>query len=450
MPPVPTTTPPAVDAGGFSRPDRPQSGWGRFFLGFLRYPAKTAAILALILLIAFGVCLIGLQVWGHFQLQAARYDVDHAHNRQAQQCLEAYLNVWPNDATALILASRTARRLGTFGEAERFLDRCEAVRGKDDPDVILERVLLQAQRGRVDHVRDFCEARIEANDPAAPLILEAQAAGLMRDFRLDEAEERLETWLKRRPDDCQALVLHGALLELRQAPEAADDYRRVIQLDPENEEARLRLASLLLLAHEPSEAFPHLEYLRKAAPDNPRVLVEAAQCRVDMGQSDEARKILDEVLTRWPHFPEALAARGRLAKQDGDLAKAEGWLRAAVAADPSAREAHYHLYLCLGAEGKDAEAKEEKTKLDQLEDDLKEIQNLVVEGMQKAPFDPALHTKAGVLALRVGETEEGLRWLESALELDPHYTPAHKALAEYYQQIGDHVRAAQHLAAAKK
>ena len=386
---------------------------GLFASTLLRRPGRTAAVAALAVLIAAGAWMLGVQAWGHLQLQATRSDVDRYHNRQARERLEGYLRVWPSDPTALLLAARIARRLGTFSEAENFLDRYEAVRGKDDGDLILERVLLQAQRGHVDQVGAFCEARIRENHPSAPLVLEAQAAGLMREFRLAEAEDRLQAWLKLRPDDCQALLLRGSLLGLRQAPEAADDYRRVIELDPDNEEARLRLGTQLLQAHKPTEALSHLEYLRKALPDDPRVLVRVAQCRVDMGRADEARAILDGVLARWPHFPDALAARGALAKQDGQPDRAEGWLREAVARDPSAREARYHLYLCLEAEGKEAEAKEEKARLDRLEDNLNEIQQLVDGGLERAPNDPALHTRAGVLALEVGEAAEGVRWLES-------------------------------------
>jgi Tfp pilus assembly protein PilF len=49
-----------------------------------------------------------------------------------------------------------------------------------------------------------------------------------------------------------------------------------------------------------------------------------------------------------------------------------------------------------------------------------------------------------MISLRAGAAEEGLRWLNSALKEDPHYAPAHKALADYYQRHGDFNRAAQH------
>ena len=38
----------------------------------------------------------------------------------------------------------------------------------------------------------------------------------------------------------------------------------------------------------------------------------------------------------------------------------------------------------------------------------------------------------------------GERWLLSALRLDPHYKPAHAALADYYREQGDEEKAESH------
>jgi predicted Zn-dependent protease len=407
-------------------------------------------VVVLAVLIGAVAWLIGLQLWGWSEVEAARFAVDHYHNRQAQVHLQAYLSVWSHDPPALLLAARTARRSGAFEDAEHFLNDYEKARGKDDDDLILERILLQAERGRVDRVADFCAARVRDNHPTAPLILEAQAAGLIRVFRVLEANERLQTWLKIRPNDCQALMLQGQLFYLQgRVSDAAASYARVVELDPDNEDARLRLSTVLLETNRGGEAYPHLEYLRRAVPDDPRVLVRLAQCRLAMGQTDEGRRLLDGVLASNPHYPDALAARGKLAMEDGDMAAAEGWLREAVARDPGANETRYHLYRCLVALGKDKEAKEEQKRLDVLEEDLKGLQELIGGKMQQTPNDPALHTRAGVIALRAGAVADGVRWLESALELDPNYAPAHQALAAYYEQVGDRSRAAEHLAQAK-
>jgi len=275
--------------------------------------------------------------------------------------------------------------------------------------------------------------------------LNSMASGLIRVYRLFEADDRIKAWLTLRPDDRLALLLQGQLFDLEsRSPDAVANYRKVVELDPENEDVRLRLAAGLLQGHEGNDALPHLEYLQKRRPDDPRVLMPLVQCRLLLGQTEEAKKILDGVLARQPHYPEVLAMRGKLARQDGNLSEAEKWLREAVALDPGSYEARYHLYLCLNDQGKEAESKEQLARLNVMDEDLKEIQEIIGGKKQKTPNDPEVHYKAGMIALRSGATEEGVRWLESALELDPKYAPAHRTLALYYQQIGDPGRAAHH------
>ena len=62
-------------------------------------------------------------------------------------------------------------------------------------------------------------------------------------------------------------------------PSAILLHVRVVQLDPDNEEARLRLTGLLVQNQKGAEALPHLEVLRTRTPDDPRIAVRIAQCR---------------------------------------------------------------------------------------------------------------------------------------------------------------------------
>ncbi|MGH7171585.1 MAG: hypothetical protein ACRELG_15015 [Gemmataceae bacterium] len=50
----------------------------------------------------------------------------------------------------------------------------------------------------------------------------------------------------------------------------------------------------------------------------------------------------------------------------------------------------------------------------------------------------------GMASMQEGNIEAGLCWLQSAVKEDPNYVPAHKALMEYYQKVGDRSQAATH------
>jgi Tfp pilus assembly protein PilF len=62
-----------------------------------------------------------------------------------------------------------------------------------------------------------------------------------------------------------------------------------------------------------------------------------------------------------------------------------------------------------------------------------------------------LQCELGVILLRNGFVEQGLRWLNRAVQQDAPCPAAHQALADYYQRIGNAEQAELHrrIAAAK-
>jgi hypothetical protein len=67
----------------------------------------------------------------------------------------------------------------------------------------------------------------------------------------------------------------------------------------------------------------------------------------------------------------------------------------------------------------------------QMQQDLTRFNEIVLTEIAKRPTDPALHCELGQILLRSGQRDEGLRWLQSALQIDPGYAPARRALAGY-------------------
>jgi predicted Zn-dependent protease len=159
-----------------------------------------------------------------------------------------------------------------------------------------------------------------------------------------------------------------------------------------------------------------------------------AECRLGLGDKEGAERLVDEVLAQQPQFPSAISMRGRLLSADGHYAEAETWLRQAVALKPSDHEARYALILCLFNTGRAEEAAREERDFKQLEEDIKRFAEIVAGEMPKRPDDPELHCTLDQLLLRSGHREEGLRWLNSALRLDPNYAPARQTLAEYFEK----------------
>jgi Flp pilus assembly protein TadD len=414
-----------------------------------RRPRHYLAVAALLALILAGAGVGGAYLWAAHHLRAARSCAERYHNLEAKEHLEAVLKVWPHDPEALLLAARTARRLEVPEQAVLFLQEYQQVRGKDDPELFLEQVLVRVERGELDRLAGFCRALVLQDHPSASLVLEAQTRAALRRFRYRDAELAINTWLERRPEDVGALYYRAFLLDqLILQRDAAAAYRRVLEIDPEHDEARGRLVEVLLQMYTAAEAQEHVEYLRRRRPGDPSLEVSLARCLEQRGQREEAERLLDAVLARYPDHAKALFERAELALRDGDAEAAESWLRRAAAREPGDYKIRYRLYLCLGRNGKTAEARAEQRRLDQVRADMDRIQEIAVRKMQEQPHNAALHCEVGLIALRAGAVEEGKRWLHSALKEDPHYVPAHRALAVVYDRTGEPALAAHHRASA--
>jgi predicted Zn-dependent protease len=64
--------------------------------------------------------------------------------------------------------------------------------------------------------------------------------------------------------------------------------------------------------------------------------------------------------------------------------------------------------------------------------------------MTLRPTDAALHAEFGELLLQMGQSDNGERWLLSAVKLNPGMPAPHRALARHYEERGDAPRAAHH------
>src|SRR6266478_2566845 len=142
--------PPAV----LTPPATVRSPWlGRLFRSCLLMPAalyrnrrRVLAAAILLLLVGIGLSFFGIHLWAMYHFRAGRSALEQHHPHEALPHFQAALTVWSKDPHTLLLAARAARRLGIYDEAERYLETYRDACGSDD-DLILEQVLLRAQRG---------------------------------------------------------------------------------------------------------------------------------------------------------------------------------------------------------------------------------------------------------------------------------------------------------------
>ncbi len=388
--------------------------------------------LALLGQIGFGVYLAGGYLWANYHFREAQRAFAQGDLPRARANLQLCLQVWPPRGQFHYLAARTERRAGDFDSAEAHLRECERLQGRTDA-LELEWALLGAQRGGLARVEGYLLACVQQDHPDALLILEVLTRAYAETYRLARALHCLDLWLRRQPESVRALYWRGLILErlLLRSP-AMDCYHRVLTLDPEQDGARLHLADSLLQIDETREALKHLQWLAERQPTNVAVQLSLARCRSDLGQPEKARQLLDGLLTAHPENGLALIERGKVSLRMNQLREAEKWLRKAIAVAPHERMAHELLSQCLEARGKKDEAQHYRAAAERIGADGKRIEELNKQ-IAEAPGDAAARCELGTILLHSGREQEGLAWLTSALQEDPQYRPAQKALANYYQ-----------------
>jgi tetratricopeptide (TPR) repeat protein len=435
-------------------PPAPKGGrLARWVLAPFRYarrsPLRAVIVLLGLVAVVAGAGVASAAVWFDYHLRAATREVEKGHNAAATRHLRLCQWVRPEQRDVLLLAGRVSRRSGNWNEAEALLDKYTNRYGDDAP-LVLERLLLRAARGDLEGSAAQLAERMRRDGPEAALSREAVVTGLQYRFRWAEANQLLDDWLGKTPDDTIALLLRGKLQEARQqSSEALLSFRRVLELDPEHDEARMRLTAMLLSQRQGEEALTHADYLRKRLPKHPEIRMQWVKALGLQGRAADARAALDACLRDFPTHPGALAERARYAALDGDDAAAEGYYEKAAKADPGNFPTRHQYSLALARNGKKAEADREQSALRTLEADSERINQLISGPLQSRPNDPAIHHEIGLIAMRSGQATEALRWFQTAVQVGPDHLPSHQTLAAYYHDAGSPVLAARHRAIAQ-
>jgi tetratricopeptide (TPR) repeat protein len=401
-----------------------------------------------LIIVVVGVTALGFvapQLWAWYHLRAARVDLARYHPEQARKRLESCLRVWSSRAEVHRLASRAARQSGDLEAAAQHLRTCQRLQSRTSKDVALEWALLNAASGNLREVEEFLQRHAEEEPEDAPLIWEAVAEGYIRVYRVLDALSCLDNWLKIDPNNIRALELRGMNYHnAKQTRKAAEDFRRVIEMDPTREATRWRLALCLLDSGAYEDALTQLHYFQRIRPNDPDVEVRLARCAYVLGRNEQARQILDAVLAKHPDHALSLRTRGQFAIVDRQPEQAEKWLRRAVTLAPNDYQAQLLLHQSLQQQNKTEEAEAQLRIAEEAREQAERLGDLTTRRLYQHPLDPALHVEMGVLLLRTGRKSAAEGWLLSALRLNPDYQPAHAALADYYAEQGDANRAAEH------
>jgi Tfp pilus assembly protein PilF len=389
---------------------------------------------------AFGALLtaggqIGRHAWAAHHVRAAEQALQRWDFANALDHLEQALRIGGESVSTRLQAARAARRSERFERAEGHLSACEKKGARMES--ALERIMLRAQRGDLAETERPLERLIVEGHPDTVLLVESLARGYLQIMRMGSAHSALNDLIKRDPNHALAYFLRAGLYErLHRTSEALPDYRRAVELAPGQDDFRLGLALALLQAGQTANAGPHVEELVRQRPSDPRVLLGVARYYRACALPERALEYLDRLLQDQPESAEGWAQRGRAYRDLGNSTEAVRCLRKAFELSPRSYAIGFELYTELYGLGHATEAKAIEKKVEYHRQQDRQVERLFFK-LEHDRNSASLRHEIGMIYLRNQEDETAVRWLQSALQVDPSYPPTHAALADYYQRQGN-------------
>ena len=269
------------------------------------------------------------------------------------------------------------------------------------------------------------------------------------------AERYLSRWCDLRPEEARPFQLRmdlrhriarGAAIQADRTSvmdTALADGRRVLELEPSNDAVRREVVWLALSVGRHADAEAQCRLCLTAAPYDPWMNFLLAKVLYARGRRIEAATALDLVVRTAPGFGDALLLRAILYHESDQPDQAVPLLRQALSLKGSPRrDCLYHLGLVLAASGQDEEARKVMAEVD-----LLNLTGAVTN--DHFPNNPAMRVQIAEAMIGVGRIAEANAELDTVLQGDPDFAPAHRVKAIYYDRVGQPELAAKHLRRAR-
>ncbi len=178
--------------------------------------------------------------------------------------------------------------------------------------------------GRPGHARAMWSYAVDVRPDYTAAV--AGLAMLDRTQALPEARERYARVLELDPDDVDARRTYGEILsEAGQLDEAQAQLERVVAVNGGDLRARRTLALVLAARHAGNELAAELAEIVRLDPEDLDARLELAAAHASVGNVQAALDAYEEVLRRRPKNPVALKAAADLYRTKGDPAKASAY-----------------------------------------------------------------------------------------------------------------------------
>lgn len=383
-----------------------------------------------------------------WQLRCARQSLIAADVERALDRLEAAEEVQPDRAELLYLKGRAHRRAGQLAQAHEYLERAYQA-GWSPRDVRDQQYLGWLQAGHFDRAQPYLQEVLQGqcSDELAYEIYEATAKGYLSTYRFQDALLCLRYFIEWRPDAIQPRLWRADVWERLQRWETAgEEYRQILQREPNHLHARCRYANSLLQLNEVRAAQREFLVCLAQEPRQAQAQLGAAKCFRRLGDLARAegifRSLLERDMNRFQRA-EILLELGQISLVRKNFEQAVESLDRAQRLEPHNPAVRHALGNAYVRAGKTQDAEQEF----ELALRYRSQMSRFAEITRQLIADPAnadLRWEAGRILMDHGQPSEGAAWMATALAFAPDHPKTRAALAEYYSRIGQPELARQH------
>ncbi|APZ92700.1 tetratricopeptide repeat protein [Fuerstiella marisgermanici] len=394
----------------------------------------------LVLVVIFiAACAVLFQVG----LWRGRVAIDARRNDVAKRWLSMTGLCWRKNAEWYYLNAIVNRRSLDFDAVERNLKKAHEL-GWPVSELERQQNLAFIQTGQFQQIGNKWSELFLSAGSDGPEICKAYVDYALSRFRADEAATVIEGWKTDFPDDPEPYVTEGTINSVLLAWSRAEtSFREALEIDPTNDEARIKLADALIQQLKFSEADAELRKVSKSSATEPHVISALAHCVAQQGRLDEALDSLEEALEEKPSDETLLRELGRLQLMQGENEEAIAALTPVLESHPEDTEIRYALAQALRNHGEEQAAQQHFRLVDEGTKALRELSRLTAHVTQN-PADVETRFKIGSVTWKWKSRRDGVAWLQSVLEFSPKHTPTHKLLAQHYEESGDRKKAKYH------
>jgi tetratricopeptide (TPR) repeat protein len=430
-PAAPSAQPPAAPQAAAPTPDTERLP--RWWLNPRTRLAVGGALVAVCLVaLAWAGQVIYRQIDAHVRWRKAHEAIANYDLEAARTHLLRCVEVWPDDGETHFLLARTCRRLGDFETARDHLQEAKRLHWVPQQ-VQLEYLLGQAQVGLVQEATPALRRLLGEGHADRKLILEALAIGSLQSNFVTEARIWTQLWREGDDSDWLAWYWDGRVLEAGENDEgAADDYEKVVGLNPDFFEGRLRLAGAQLKIRHFPDALKNFQVCREKEPDNQRMLLGLARCQHALGMTEPddtptARLTLDRLFELNPRDVEGLMLRGQMELENRNNEEGIRWLLKALDVEPSNRLVTQNLARAYQVARQPEKAKEFERRARELDALFRELDETIQEVLNNSK-EPGPRCHVARILMKVDQPQQAFRWLVGAWMLDPRREATKEAI----------------------